>query len=415
VSVAAPALAEPPPAAAAGGGERPGPQLEPSGGRLFGVSVGQIICWEVAVAAVLAGAVRRDWTLVPAVLFAGAVGSLTLVRRRGRWLYEALAVRLRYRARGRGRPADDPADLRLAALRELRPELDVSDVEQRSGQRLGVCYDGSGWVGVVAVQAGDDVLPDPQQPAWLSVRELAAALVVDDIALASVQLLCHVAPAPSGTLPANAPVATSYQRVKASSTPASQQVWIALRLDPARCPEAIEARGGGTEGARRALKRCLARTLELLESAGVRGRALDGEALRAALTLAGATRPVPTPPGARRTAETWAYWQADEVVHITWWVAAWPSRLIPMQLLTEAAASVSALSCVLSLSLHPAPAGSARFRGMIRVTAVSPPAAEIAADALQRATAAVGIGLYRLDGEQALGYAATLPLGGGQL
>src|SRR5215475_7518978 len=219
-----PAVAERPPEPREAAGDRPVPQLERSAGRLLGVSVAQIVCWEVAAAAVLASVVRRDWTMVPAGLLAVAVGALTLVRRRGRWLYEIVAVRLRLRSRRRWQPARPEVDLRLAALAELRPELSVSDVEQRAGRRLGFCNDGTAWVGLVAVQAGDD--------------ELAAALVVDDIELAAVQLLCHIAPAPSGTLPGTSPVASSYQQVKAGRTPASQQVWVALRLDPARCPEA---------------------------------------------------------------------------------------------------------------------------------------------------------------------------------
>src|SRR5215475_4608683 len=344
-----PAVAERPPEPREAAGDRPVPQLERSAGRLLGVSVAQIVCWEVAAAAVLASVVRRDWTMVPAGLLAVGVAALTLVRRRGRWLYEIVAVRLRLRSRRRWPPARPEVDLRLAALAELRPELSVSDVEQRAGRRLGFCNDGTAWVGLVAVQAGDDVLADDLRPAWLPVRELAAALVVDDIELAAVQLLCHVAPAPSGTLPGTSPVASSYQQVKAGRTPASQQVWVALRLDPARCPEAVESRGGGTEGAWRTLRRCLARTLELLESAGIQGRALDGEAMCAALSLVGATRPVQAPPGVRRTSETWSCWQADDIAHVSWWVAQWPPRLPAMQLLTEAAAVVPALSCTLSL------------------------------------------------------------------
>ncbi len=396
-----------------GPGDRPRPERERPAGRLLGVPVGQILCWEAAAAVLLAGAVHGGWPLLPAVAGAALIGALTLVRWQGRWLYAVLAVRLRYRARRHRRPAGTETDLRLAALTELRPELSVIDVEPRPGQRFGVCSDGTAWVGVIAVQAGDDVLADPLQPDWLPVRELAGALVVDDIELTSVQLVCHVTPAPSGTLPAGSPVAASYQQVKAGRTPASQQMWIALRLDPARGPDAIEARGGGSAGAQRALRRCVARVLELLAAAGVTGLALDGEALRSVLALAGATRPVEQPAGARRTIEAWTCWQADDIAHITWWVTDWPGRAAPLQLLTEVLAAVPALTCTLSLSLHPAPAGTARFRCLVRLAAVSPDAAELAATALEQLTAAAGLGLFRLDGEQALGYAATLPLGGG--
>src|SRR5215470_468190 len=97
------------------------PALESVPGRIAGVTVEQVIAWQVAVAAVLAAAVRRDWTLVAAVLLAAVVLALTAVRRRGRWLYQNVAVRIRFRGRRRVRPADGSVDPRLAALRELAP------------------------------------------------------------------------------------------------------------------------------------------------------------------------------------------------------------------------------------------------------------------------------------------------------
>ena len=391
------------------------PVAESLPGRVAGISVGQVIGAQVAVAAVLITAVRKDWTLIPAVAFAVVLLALTLIRRRGRWLYQSVAVRMRFRARRRVRPADGPADPRLAALRELFPVLDVSGITLRSGERIGVAYDGQCWVGVVAVQPVEDVLPRPQRSPWLPVRSLAEALTVDDIALTGVQVLRYTAPAPAGVLPAQSPVAVSYGQLNVRRTPANQHVWIALRLDPALCPDAVQARGGGQEGAQRAVKRCVARVLELLDSAGVQGRALDEETLRSVLALSGGVRAVPSPPGTRRTDEAWTHWQGDGVVHVAWWVRSWPSRGAPMQVLADAVATVPALSVSVSLTLHPVQTEGARFRGFVRLTAASTAAAGVAAQAMERAAAGAGVGLYRLDGEQALGVIATLPLGGGQL
>jgi type VII secretion protein EccE len=126
-------------------------------------------------------------------------------------------------------------------------------------------------------------------------------------------------------------------------------------------------------------------------------------------------RAVPSPPGTRRSDEAWTHWQGDGTVHVTWWVRSWPARGVPMQALAEATGTVPALAVNVSLTLHPMQTEGARFRGFVRLTAASPAAAEVAARALERSAAAAGLGLYRLDGEQALGVAATLPLGGGQL
>jgi type VII secretion protein EccE len=395
--------------------QRAHPVAESVPGRVAGISVGQVIGLQVAVAAVLVTAVRKDWTLLPAGAFALVVVALTLVRRRGRWLYQNVAVRMRFRARRRVRPADLPVDPRLATLRELVPALEVSGVTLRSGERIGVAYDGLCWVGVVAVAPVEDVLPRPQRSSWLPVRSLAEALTVDDIALAGVQVLRYTAPAPAGVLPAQSPVAASYSQLNVRRTPASQHVWIALRLDPTLCPDAVQARGGGQEGGQRAIKRCVARVLELLDSTGVQGRALDEEALRSVLALSGGVRAVASPPGIRRTDEAWTHWQGDGTLHVAWWVRSWPVRGAPMQVLSDAAATVPALAVNVSLTLHPMQTEGARFRGFVRVSAVSPAAASVAAQAVERAAAGAGLGLYRLDGEQALGVIATLPLGGGQL
>lgn len=419
-----PAPTVPPPASTAPpqrqtGGQRAVSRVHPVResvpGRIAGVSVGQVIGWQVAVAAVLVAAVRKDWTLGLAVLFAVVVGALTLVRSRGRWLYQSLGIRLRYGARRRIHPADESVDPRLATLRELAPELDVSGIMLRSGERVGVAYDGVSWVGVVAVQPPDDVLPTQQASQWLPVRDLGRALTVDDIELASVQVLQHTAPAPAGVLPGNSPAAGSYQRLNSGGMPAARHLYVALRLDPALCPDAVAVRGGGLEGGQRAVKRCVARVLELLEAAGVRGRALDEEGLRVALALTAGVRAVPAPPGTRRSDETWTYWQGDGTTHVTWWIRSWPQRGIPMQTLADAVATTPALSVTVSLALHPEQTEGSRFRGLVRVSAQSAAAVEAAAQAVERAAAGVGVGLFRLDGEHALGVFATLPLGGGAL
>src|SRR5262249_61833139 len=113
--------------------------------------------------------------------------------------------------------------------------------------------------------------------------------------------LGSAAPALPRVLPAQSARAPPYGQLNLRRTPASQHVWIALRLDPARCPDAVQARGGGQEGGQRAVKRCVARVLELLDAAGVHGRALDEETLRSVLARSGGVRPVPAPPGTRRT------------------------------------------------------------------------------------------------------------------
>lgn len=417
---ATPPPATPPPAPAPGRPPRPRtrvaerarPVLESVPGRLAGLSVGQIITWQAALAAIVAAATHP----APGSIAAGSVGvvalALTTIRGRGRWLYQTIGLRRRFKSRQRPpQPAPNP-DPRLAVVQELLPALDVTGVSMRSGQRLGVIYDGSGWVGIVAIRSDAEVLARPHQAGWLPVRELARALVVDDIALAGLQVLRHATPAPAGVLPAQAPMAASYHTLNRQRIPGSQHVWIAARLDPTLCPEAIEVRGGGVEGVHRAVRRCVARVVELLDGAGVPASPLDEDSARSVLALAAGALPITAPPETRRAAESWSAWRGDGTVHVSWWVRSWPGRGVPMQLLQEITAAVPSVSCTISLTLHPEQTEGARFRSIVRVSAHTPAAASAAGESLERGCAAAGIGLYRLDGEQALGLVATLPLGG---
>ena len=226
----------------------------------------------------------------------------------------------------------------------------------------------------------------------------------------------HTAPNPAHRFPVDAAIAESYRELDADRVPSGHRVFIALRVDPATSRAAIDARGGGGEGAQRALKRCVARVVSLLEATGVPARALADEPLRAALAEVAGTGPVATG-NARRTAESRRWWQIDGATHVTSWVRTWPRSPAPVRDLVDLAASVPALSCDVSLTLYPGDhLGDDRFvrcRALIRTTSASTDAAEAATTTLAELATASGVRLRRLDGEQRPGFAATLPLGGG--
>lgn len=384
-------------------------------GWLGGFGVGQVVALQVAAAIVLLGLVGGGWLVWAAVGPAALLVLLTLVPVHGRWFYQWMALRLRFLWRVPKPVIDPDVDPRLVPLRELLPELDVLAAEGRGGEQLGIVQDGQAWVAVVGVHADDDLLLSTR-PAGvrLPVRSLADVLAVDDVRLAAVQVLMHTVPAPSGLLGGRLGTATSYEQLSAWKVPAAQLVWVALRLDPTLCPDAVAARGGGLDGIYRALRRCVARTVEVLDAAGVRARGLDAEEVRAALALSAGVSPRNAPPGTRHTGEQWRLWTCDGTVHVTYWLRGWPAdpaRGVPV--LLERLVGLPTLFTTLSLTLMSKNDEQIRFRAMVRLSSVSTDAAAHAARALHEATSSAGFRAVRLDGEQAPAVFATMPLGGG--
>ncbi|HEX5495463.1 MAG TPA: type VII secretion protein EccE, partial [Mycobacteriales bacterium] len=392
----------------------PRPGLDRGRGQLGRFGIGQVVGWQVAAASVLLGLSAGGWWRWVGLGPAGAIVLLTLIPVRGRWLHQWIAMRWRFWWRV-PRPVTDPrADPRLVPLRELLPDLAVLAAEGRSGEQLGIVQDGRAWVALVAVNSDDDLLPGPEAPPRLPVRSLLDVLSVDDIRLAAVQVLLHTVPAPSGLLAGPIGSARSYQELSAGRVPAAQLVWVALRLDPVLCPDAVAARGGGPDGVHRALRRCVARTVEVLEAAGIRSRGLDAEEVRSALAASAGVAPRRTSPDARHTGEQWGGWTCDGVVHNTYWLRRWPadpSRGMPE--LLAALVALPVLFTTLSLTLMPRDDDRVRFQAMARISCVSADSARQAGSTLHRAMSAIGFRAVRMDGEQAPAAVATMPFGGG--
>lgn len=391
------------------------PTVDRGRGRIGPVTTGQVVAWQVAAAGVLWGLSTRYWWRWVGVGLAGVVVVLTLTPVGGRWLYQVIAMRWRFWWRVPRAVVDPEVDPRLVPLRELVPDLDVVAAEGRGGEQLGLVTDGQAWTALVEVHGDDDLLPRQSATPRLPVGALADVLAVDDIRLAAVQVLLHTVPAPSGLLAERIGTTTSYQQLSAGLVPATQLVWIALRLDPALCPDAVAARGGGQEGVHRALRRCVARTTEILESAGVPSRGLAAEEVRNALaTSAGVAPRRASAAEARHTGEDWRGWTCDGVVHNTYWLRGWPAD-VPrgMATLTERLVGLPALFTTLSLSLLPGSGDRVRFQAMVRLSTVSADAARQVGAALREAMSGAGFRVARMDGEQGPAALATMPIGGG--
>jgi type VII secretion protein EccE len=265
---------------------------------------------------------------------------------------------------------------------------------------------------------------------------LSAGLRVDDIVLDAVQVVQYTQPSPAPHLPEQSLAARGYRELpEGASTPGLRLTWVTVRLDPELCRSAVAARGGGEQGARKALQRAADQLASRLDGAGLRATVLDAAGAVAAVATATCANPLATggaARSARRTAETTRAWRCDDRWHTTYWISQWP-RLTPdggatpvggrgggrgsagpvaapelVNLLTGS----TALGSTFSLTIRQAMRGAVALSGHVRVTARSEHELEQAARELETRARSAGAALVRLDREQVPGLLATLPLGG---
>ncbi|MFF2956943.1 type VII secretion protein EccE [Kitasatospora sp. NPDC057965] len=407
------------------------------GGRL---RLQQLVLVEVALALVAVG-----WTISrPVAAGFGAVGLvlvvLALVPLRGRTLPEALRVRAALRARRkRARahvppPGTDPA---LAPALELEPALRTcthateADFGGRPVRReTGMVGDGTFLSAVLLVQAKDLPLRPARTARPLPLDVLCSALRVDDITLESVQLVQHTQPAPAPHLPEQSLAARAYRELAdGTATPALRLTWVALKLDPERAATAVRARGGGEQGARKALQRVTDQLAGRLNSAGFNVTVLDERELTAALAISSCVNPLATAGrqgtgsgggSGRRTQETNRFWRVDDRWHSTYWISRWPQLgrpggapgRIAVPDLVNLVTGAPALASTFSLTAGHGTGGSVALSGHVRVTGRSESEAVDLGRQVEARAQSTGLGLTRLDLEQAPGVLATLPLGG---
>ncbi|MEC4019165.1 type VII secretion protein EccE [Streptomyces sp. H27-D2] len=389
----------------------------------------QLVLLEIAAALLLVAYAVDPLLLIPAACVAVALVLLAVTRRRQRavteWLTTALALRRRARRGAQPIPADtDPA---LAPVVECDPALRTyAFITDSTGERrsIGMIGDGTFLTAVLRIQGPDAPLRAARTERPLPLGLLNDALEVDDVRLESVQVVQHTQPAPAPHLPEQAVAARSYAPLQAQTgTPAVRLTWVALKLDPELCREAIEARGGGLEGTQRCLLRAVDQLASRLTGAGFRASALGEDELVAAVSTSAGANPQATAQAsgsdqsARRTVETARAWRCDDRWHTTYWVRRWPqlgsgagAAQLPqlVALLTSSPALASTFSLTLGRGSGRAPALS----GHVRITGRSDDELVAARRELERTARGVKVGLVRLDREQLPGVLATLPLGG---
>ncbi|MFI2719909.1 type VII secretion protein EccE [Streptomyces collinus] len=404
------------------------PHLRARSGRGGSFAVQRLVLLELAAAFVLCGWVTGTYALVPAAVVAVILVVLALVRRRGRslpeWLARVQALRSRRRraANSTVPPGTDPG---LAPVVECDPSLrtySYSRGNDRDQRPVGMIGDGGFLTAVLQVEADLGALRAERGRRPLPLAPVRDALDVDGIHLESAQIVVHTQPAPAPHLPQQSVVVTNYTQLQGqTASPAVRIMWIALKLDPELCPEAVAARGGGLVGAQKSLVRSVEHLASRLTGAGFRVSVLTEEEVTSAIATSACANPTVTTQAGhneaprRRTEESSRSWRCDNRRHTTYWVRRWPSlggsgTALP-QLVAQLTA-VPALATTLSLTLARGGQQEVSLTGHVRVTGRSSTELASSRRELERVARQAQTGLARLDREQLPGVLATLPLGG---
>ncbi|MEU1179644.1 type VII secretion protein EccE [Streptomyces sp. NPDC005820] len=386
----------------------------------------RLVLLEIAAAVLVVGWLLGVAALVGATVVAVALVLLTFLRRRGRslpdWLATARALRARQR-QAASTPVPTGTEPGLAPAVECDPSLRSYTYRSRDRRPVGIIGDGTFVTAVLQVEADATALRAERNRHPLPLSLVRGALEVDGIRLESAQIVLHTQPAPAIHLPQQSVAVANYAPLQEQTgAPAVRITWIALKLDPELCPEAVAARGGGLLGAQKCVVRAADHLASRLTGAGFRATLLDEEQLTSAIATSACANPLVTAEVGRtdtrerRTEETGRSWRCDNRRHTTYWIRRWPvlggRRAPSLPQLVALVTAVPALATTFSLTLTQGERQELLLCGHLRVTGRSDDELVAARRALQAAARHTGTGLARLDREQVPGVLATLPLGG---
>ncbi|MFF3191906.1 type VII secretion protein EccE [Streptomyces misionensis] len=387
----------------------------------------RLVLPELALAVLVVGWVVGPVAMVPAAVLAVLLVALAFVRRRGRSLPEWLTTARELKARQR-RAATTPippgTEPSLVPALECEPSLRTYSYAPRDRRPVGIVGDGTFVTAVLQVEADATALRAERSRQPLPLGLVRDALEVDGIRLESAQTVLHTQPAPALHLPQQSVAVANYLPLQEQTgAPAVRITWIALKLDPEACAEAVAARGGGLLGAQKCVVRVADHLASRLTGAGFRARVLDEEELIAALATSACANPLVTAEAGRsevrerRTEESGRSWRCDNRRHTTYWVRRWPQlgggRGESLPQFVARVTAIPALATTFSLTLARGDRQEVlSLCGHLRVTGRSDDELVAARRALEAAARGAGAGLARLDREQLPGMLATLPLGG---
>ncbi|NMN96242.1 type VII secretion protein EccE [Antrihabitans stalactiti] len=158
------------------------------------------------------------------------------------------------------------------------------DYRAPSGRSLGLYWDGTTVVAVVEVLPPRGGLTRITREAFdsshlLPLTALARSLHQHDVTLGGIDIISHGHRTRAGT-----PASGVYEQlIGPLPAVAVRNVWLAISLDAASSTDAVERRGGGREGASRAVTIATQRIVRALGDAGCRSRILTAPEIREAV------------------------------------------------------------------------------------------------------------------------------------
>ena len=373
------------------GQTRPGDVVAPAqpsrrrtGGRLGGVGVFQIICWQLALTAVVL-VVGQPWpATASAVLVAGVVVALTAVRVRGHWLYEWVGWWSSYQLRDRDRDLPGGDETGRALLRLISP--DAVGINGAGIDGAGINRDDrDGTEFMVSRAEGITAVLRPQSTG----RDPGASVPAPQVLL----------PAPDEQALAFAVQVVHHAGPNRAHPP---RVWIALQA--LRTAEVYQ-----DADVRQALRNAIRRVRRRLRRDGLPLRTLsEHETLGTFAALSHVNA------GRGRIRERWRLWQSGPIgqaaFRLDGWAALSPS--IAQHVLRWLLAAAPQAAVTIAVTARNSPTGAEPLvNATLRIAAASPPELDRAEDELTRLARGRGIGMARLDGRHARGIAATLPFG----
>ncbi len=404
------------------------------GARVGPLPVVNLVVLEIGLAlglALLAVDVALWWAALLVVLI---TAPLALGRWRGRWLVLWIQLTASYLVRSHGRQvpqmasvtSPDPVaaghpptpeepvlgsdDPRVALLRLAVPDLIVAYGTDHQREPLGLAWQQGTWTAVLQVDAPPALITPIGGAPNLPLGALVPCLEDRGVVLDAIQVIWHCYPG-SAALPSSSPALRSYLEVLGPLPAAARRTtWVAVRLDPRRCPAAVTERGGGVMGSHRALIGALSRVRSALESRGVSTRPLDADQLLRAGISAAELSSVAGTGHQVALREEWTAVTAAGVGHASYAISGWAVGNVVPNL--TALTGVRALSTTVALSLSPGGIDAeVGLRGLVRVSARDRTELEAADSRLQAVSERLGVTLTSLCGRQVAGLAATLPLG----
>ncbi|MEV6346009.1 type VII secretion protein EccE [Actinoplanes sp. NPDC051851] len=330
-------------------------------GRIGPLSLRQVLITEIAVLATVAATTQGLGYALVTALIGGAVATVFLARRDGRWWLEHRRLTRLFRHRRaaaavRDAAAQEAAGPVLAALRTIAPGLAVDDVAAPDGTRAGVARDEAGWFCVVALTppATHRDAPDrPDTPAHpgsgaapVPLRVLTGVLAAAGQQGVVLQLVTHTVPAPSPDVHVASPAGMSYRRLLETLSPvpvpAHRESTVSIRVDARILAEALLDHTADPEAAATMVAGLGRKVAAALHRTGAGCRLLNADELLAALARSCDVEPGAFAEGAQRVGEEWTHWRSARLVHRTYWLKTWPAPAARIESLLAWAATAPA-------------------------------------------------------------------------